>query len=205
MTTSPPDHLNIAELRRLHESARPGPWYAGTGDMVGTVVTADGDRVCSDDIFIRTHLPDFDLIAAARNALPALLDEIERLRADLQRAREAHAVAEQKVDEMMHGREACAYCGEFYPSPVHLHHTADECRRTGPKGEGAAVGDDKPAVLVWAEFPDPKLGRWGSCADCGVWTAGHANLLDDPIQEVQLCLACFERRPGPSGEGGGRG
>ncbi len=70
----------LAELRRLHEAATPDPW---TWSQPGERVLM---RAGTADYMDATHRPDshgpanISLAVAARNALPELLDEIERLR-----------------------------------------------------------------------------------------------------------------------------
>lgn len=76
----------IAELRRLEKVATKGPWEAvergAYGDFDGNsrVIIADDMRV---GVIQTNGEPDCeanaDLTVAARNALPALLDEVERL------------------------------------------------------------------------------------------------------------------------------
>ncbi len=44
--------------------------------------------------------------------------------------------------ELARALEACAYCDEYYPRPVSLHHTTVECERAQAKREGKP-----PAVL----------------------------------------------------------
>lgn len=74
----------LAELRRLHEAATPDPW---TWSQPGERVVM---RVGTADYMDATHQPDshgpanISLAVAARNALPRLLAEIERLRAELE-------------------------------------------------------------------------------------------------------------------------
>ena len=73
----------LKELRRLADAATPGPWYAGhsyeQGDP-GTYVGQENDWriiVCDDQ---EPRVEDAAFIAAAREAIPKLLDEIKRLR-----------------------------------------------------------------------------------------------------------------------------
>lgn len=80
--------VNTQELRELLEKATPGPWavrydyvvQAPSFDDGRLVPVAQPYGVNSDgtDLFANARL-----IAAARNALPALLDEIDALRAAL--------------------------------------------------------------------------------------------------------------------------
>jgi hypothetical protein len=76
----------LAELRRLHEAATPGPW--------GTYKSLNGWHITVPPSNDPLHLGlvgnqgnDMMLCATARNALPDLLDEIDRLRELLRRAR----------------------------------------------------------------------------------------------------------------------
>ena len=82
-----PDHLIDTEaLRRLAGAAAPGPWHYIPGDhdlaSAGIDITAEGDSLTWDDHSgeVFTH-PDAEFIAAAREAVPALLDRIARLEA----------------------------------------------------------------------------------------------------------------------------
>lgn len=84
---------DIAELRRLLAAATPGPWIAGESDWEVDAVsfTEHGDDCvedctglhngmiveCGRDYDLGTK-NDRDLIVAAINALPGLLDELER-------------------------------------------------------------------------------------------------------------------------------
>ena len=81
----------IDELRQLCERASPAPWRAmieGRDHTSGDnfiMIGAEGDR--REDMYIsRDSGPaspeDLDFIAAARNWLPRLLDELEKLRAE---------------------------------------------------------------------------------------------------------------------------
>jgi hypothetical protein len=85
-------HVSDAELdklRRLSASAAPAPWRAmvegrdhNSGDsfiMIGNDDDRDEDMYVSRDSG-PASAPDLDFIAAARNYLPRLLDEITELR-----------------------------------------------------------------------------------------------------------------------------
>jgi hypothetical protein len=82
-----PEHL--ARLRQLHEYATPGPWEQAPW-FTNTILPkrwVDGDAADIEPeqrgpfTSIHAHkVADADLITEARNALPALLDEIESLR-----------------------------------------------------------------------------------------------------------------------------
>ena len=85
-------HLSDAEidqLRRLGEHATPAPWRAmvegrdhTSGDSF-IMIGRDGDR--DEDMYVSRDsgpaaAPDLDFIAAARNYLPRILDELAELR-----------------------------------------------------------------------------------------------------------------------------
>lgn len=63
--------MNLAELRRLHEQATPAPWNVGYAPN-GAHIT--GPRTWRTGLY---DAKDAALIAAARNAFPALVDIAE--------------------------------------------------------------------------------------------------------------------------------
>ena len=80
--------IDIADLRAKHAAATPGPWAAqdymfpGLADEGRTRIRLTDAEDSLDENIAGTVLPeDAELIVAAVNALPALLDELERLRA----------------------------------------------------------------------------------------------------------------------------
>lgn len=89
-------------LRALLEQITPGPWEAqdagagaGAGSVAGVVA---GDRVVVEHDFVSSNNAEF--IAAARNALPALLEERDALLAQVRRleAEKANTVLMSLVD-----------------------------------------------------------------------------------------------------------
>lgn len=76
--------VDLAELRRLHEAATKGEWrcfrysVASASLMVGDIVCQPPDDDCEQSLEKWPHNAAF--IAAAHNALPALLDELEAAR-----------------------------------------------------------------------------------------------------------------------------
>lgn len=92
---------DIKNLRALCEKAAPGPWgQAGTAEKPYPSVSS-ADRMRGYQVHSMDHLidrperqfmweqwnHDAAFIAAARSAVPALLDEVERLRALVESAR----------------------------------------------------------------------------------------------------------------------
>jgi hypothetical protein len=105
--------VDLATLRRLADAASPGPWRAGSWRGHCRLAHTHGPSVCKYDYELETAAPDDDFfgryvsgvepttivgssddgpmlnrhdaafIAAARAAVPALCDEVERLRAEL--------------------------------------------------------------------------------------------------------------------------
>ena len=103
----------IAQQRAICDAATPGPWEADEyGDMVWAKNPYGHDLMRVADIRGWGHLTGSGacalpqtqaqgiqnanqvFIAAARTALPAALDEIERLAADNRKLREAHELAQ---------------------------------------------------------------------------------------------------------------
>lgn len=94
MTTLTPER--IAELRRLHAEATPGPWKcsrpdmlsynAATGEQNSFVYRGDVRRITVE---ADNPVEDAAWIAAACNTLPAAMDEIERLQAQVEKMRAA--------------------------------------------------------------------------------------------------------------------
>lgn len=76
------DADKMAELRRLAEEATPGPWRTSEREL--TIEDEEGQWVadCHGFNLGRPHAANAAFIAAAHTALPVLLDEVERLRAE---------------------------------------------------------------------------------------------------------------------------
>ena len=96
---------DLAELRRLAEAATPGPWRTeylmGAGNDLLTAIVAG--RTTPDDLrVIGSTLAERDgkFIAAAVNALPALLDDADALRAELAHMTEARNNARAEVKRL---------------------------------------------------------------------------------------------------------
>lgn len=73
----------IGQLRTLGEAATPGPWwieYEAGPESVWAAVAGTGGYTASAPI-IDAYSEDAALIAALRNALPALLDRLDALEA----------------------------------------------------------------------------------------------------------------------------
>jgi hypothetical protein len=91
----------IAELKRLMAEATPRPWYR-TGPLdeeetgvlggvdMGLLSAPDGDDANQTNLIDDPKEADYDLIAAAVNALPDLLADIEMLREALKAVSQKH-------------------------------------------------------------------------------------------------------------------
>lgn len=137
------------ELRKLHEAAHPAPWGCGTrlvqsGYLISEIYQPSGDG------FLTTWLdqPDPDettdlkaqasaaLTVAARNALPYLLDELERLSA---------------ANEALRNERSYIYIGRD-GKPVQARDVEDRAERaeaalSAAKAESAERSDGDPVVL----------------------------------------------------------
>ena len=91
MTTTPE---TVEELKRLLAEATPGPWSVrglsveavANGGMMGTICQKWDSHTIPD----ATQDKNMELIVAAFNALPSLLDDIELLRESLQAISQKH-------------------------------------------------------------------------------------------------------------------
>lgn len=73
----------IAEIKARAEAATPGPWYHVLSAIVGTTTRPDDDNttcICNTEWGNATNVqPNAEFIAHAREDVPALLEEVERL------------------------------------------------------------------------------------------------------------------------------
>ena len=76
--------LDLDALKRLCEKATAGDWIIGSqGDRIWGPMGSDGEvRLSICLAGSRSSVQDISFIAAARTAMPALITEVERLRAD---------------------------------------------------------------------------------------------------------------------------
>jgi hypothetical protein len=79
---------DLDAIRKLTAAADPGPWVAHDDGLVWTEAPIPGDPVSGS-----VELPNAEFIAAARTLVPALCDEIEQLRAEMERMRAVGADA----------------------------------------------------------------------------------------------------------------
>ncbi|MCT1459889.1 hypothetical protein M3G03_10135 [Aestuariimicrobium sp. p3-SID1156] len=82
--------LDLDPIRALLAAATPGPWYSEwvpDDDWIVVYGQPHGAYVCPE-VCTLTDDADAGLIAAAPHLLAALVDEVERLRAELAAARE---------------------------------------------------------------------------------------------------------------------
>lgn len=82
MTNPDPAQVDVAELRGLLEAATPGPWACneepeGWMPHEGRVWATGMPHDLADEVADTLDHRDAAFIAAARNALPALLDRLE--------------------------------------------------------------------------------------------------------------------------------
>jgi hypothetical protein len=80
------DETQLAELKRLNEIRSPGTWYAVNYPMGGFVEPTIAEMRAVDAARFRDpeqQHKDADFVAACSWAIPALIEEIERLKAQL--------------------------------------------------------------------------------------------------------------------------
>lgn len=175
-----------ARLRALCEAATPGPWDASYDEDAGEWMVRAGHA----DVAVLTWQQALDalglspvtrrtaaIIAASRTAIPALLDDSERLDAVTRERDEARAEAE-RLRARLHrcaqcGAEECAVAaceGDEYPlcgpcaagalrearaeavaARAHTDRAVDEIRRTLPAALRLAAEDEREACAAIAD------------------------------------------------------
>lgn len=96
-----------ADLRALEAAATPGPWEADVdGVWVGAAPEDPLDGAPSIDISTLRHEDDAAFIAAARNAVPDLLVEVDRLRAALVEAQQEAESGKKVIGGLITERDA---------------------------------------------------------------------------------------------------
>lgn len=97
--------VDVGELRELDAGATPGPWWVLSMTRVigrGAIARVGHDGIdhstgeaLPDEQIEQDEAADAALIAATRNALPAILDRLERLEAVAEAARRLRSAARQ--------------------------------------------------------------------------------------------------------------
>ena len=82
MSKEPLTEERIAEIRGREKAATQGPWVVQDKGAIPLIYGPDGERVAK----VIDHQEDVAFIAHAREDIPTLLDEGERLRAELKKA-----------------------------------------------------------------------------------------------------------------------
>ena len=138
--------IDTKELRRLYEAATPGEWHvekAANNRKVKPYVVLDG-KPDHDDYegmpVEKAWKGDAIFISAAHNALPALLDEVDRLTAENAALRQRDAEAREVAKELVNSTfdEDFAYnLVQLYPELlVRLRALADTANKSTPPRAG---------------------------------------------------------------------
>ncbi len=77
----------LEQWRALANAATPEPWYAPDDDCY--VVDGDGNRLMTDNNVLCPERPNFVFTAAAREAVPALIAEVDEQAKEIERLRAA--------------------------------------------------------------------------------------------------------------------
>lgn len=119
---------DLAELRRLHEAATTGKWFAfrlsvaSASLLVGDIVCQPPDEDCEESLKQWPHNADY--ISAVRNALPALLDELEAARESLSQIYwKSIELGEDRGDSTINHIAADALRGDTSPLHARDRHT----------------------------------------------------------------------------------
>ena len=124
--------LDLAAIRARAEAATKGPWEVCAFDSghskfemsVSVITESAGDRICDMDGLGRTWneidarddgMADAEFIAHAREDIPALLAELDRLNATIGRVRDIHAPIDALdfgVNPRGNRTKVCIGCGQ---------------------------------------------------------------------------------------------
>lgn len=106
--------VDYEQLRNLAKVATPGPWVHGENYLIGYWVYQEGQNPERSPVADFANEDNAAFIAYARTALPALLDERDRLAAEVVALREALTRAEKHHHQRSGQR---CYCGFSWPCP----------------------------------------------------------------------------------------
>ena len=130
--------IDIIALRKLESKATPGPWEWEDYDLrsnSGVIRVAHGVFLGESDGFPGFE-DDKEFIAAIRNALPALLDELERLREEKDGDRKAYTYWHENCLRVLARAEAAE--AKLAAARAHVKEysresgcNCDECRHNG--------------------------------------------------------------------------
>lgn len=84
MSKEPLTEERLVEIRGREKAASDGPWAVQDKGAIPLIYGPDGERVAK----VIDHQEDAAFIAHAREDIPALLDEVERLRAENEQLKE---------------------------------------------------------------------------------------------------------------------
>lgn len=162
--------LDLDGIRARCEAATEGPWRPTTwGEWLD-----DGGwgRVVKGDVFDSTIIADSPcraedvrFIAAARSDVPALLVEVERLRAKVEAVEALHHVEERRVfglDWKVLVSEWCAHCG--VPAPCQTR--AALASHDGKDGQKCDTCHGEPEILLNEAQHGGVPAHHGPCPDC---------------------------------------
>lgn len=99
---------DLKKIRALADGATPGPWRP-TASRTGIYSAANDEWVCTVNRI--TPALDVEFMAAARAAVPQLLDEVARLRESVECLEIARADVARQLAEMTDARDEA--CGEL--------------------------------------------------------------------------------------------
>lgn len=96
------DELKLA--RKLVDAASPGPWTVNEGGIIGSACPVIFGVLVGNDPNPYTYVctDDSNFICASRTLVPALLDEIDRLRAERDAMRAVLGAAQTAIYDAMH-------------------------------------------------------------------------------------------------------
>lgn len=153
----------LAAIRERADKATPGPWtsehesWAGPNAVLSTTFNGHAVAVCGEEAQPYPASVDAAFIAAARQDVPALLTEIERLKAERGRAIDALSTP---------GRDAVASTGDLEDG-INMDSACRNYEQDGDdqRKEINRLKDGLVALIRAWRAHDDESGDYGRCAD----------------------------------------
>lgn len=135
------EHIDRDALRKLTDAATEGPWEVphSCDASVDYVTAPADDNLCGPVCDVRSPVRNAEFIAAARTAVPALLDALDQAEARIKAVRDVHRrfgiyehedACTNTTDEHReeHHHEDSDSSGEYYCDQMPIGAVCDHCR-----------------------------------------------------------------------------
>lgn len=131
----------LAEWERLANEATPATWYTHEDDP-STIMSWEGDEYSAWEVATHVETPDADFICAAREAVPALIAEVRRLKKErtdaIAKAGTYEDFYKEAVRKLSCFDKEADWLARFLGATVHCTRLHPKCDMTQTKAEDCA-------------------------------------------------------------------